>query len=123
MILPGTAIETVYSRPPVGWNLAHGLNVFTPPSSPPSSILRFCVAVSMPQEICEYVRPIHQQRSEACARVYGTIRNCALSYSQDQMVSQFCVGLPNIPLLGDLLSNSSWRLERDCFKKLLSLAI
>jgi hypothetical protein len=42
MILPGTAMETVYSRPPVGWNRAHGLKVFAPLSSASSLMRRFC---------------------------------------------------------------------------------
>lgn len=42
MILPGMAIDTVYSRPPVGWNLAQGLKVFMLSPSSPSSNLLFC---------------------------------------------------------------------------------
>lgn len=43
MILPGTAIDIVKSRPPVGRNLVAGLNVFMPPSSPSSSVLLLCL--------------------------------------------------------------------------------
>lgn len=42
MMLPGTAIDTVKSRPPVGWNLADGLKVLVLTSSPSSSVLLLC---------------------------------------------------------------------------------
>lgn len=42
MTLPGTAIDTVKSRPPVGWNLADGLKVLVLTSSPSSSVLLLC---------------------------------------------------------------------------------
>lgn len=41
-MLPGTAIDTVKSRPPVGWNLADGLKVLVLTSSPSSSVLLLC---------------------------------------------------------------------------------